>query len=450
MEVEPSSLDGAGAAFALLEGEGGAGAGGAEGGQHANNVSSSAVGTAEPCGVRSDPWSTGAGDPWSAGGAGTSRKRAKSRSREGPDVPDRSDVASGSSTAACPGPGAQAAASPGAASGADSFEIGTPPDGMSSGMFSHFLGTVKEQLTSDISKTVAETLDTKFTAFGKICEKQFIEQKRDIVQLKGSVEDMDGRLGTLEQETAANSESVEGMQDKVRALEKQMGEMRCHLNLAQRTERVEPVVPDTSWSRAPDGSLIRLSANGLVARAEMQKLLEVIVEASGKNIKDEHGDLFTCITNAPLARTHLYRSRGTDGIAATTVAHVLGSLRMANGRWKEHAVMGVDGSRLQAYIGNDRTEKQNAEARLGKLYMAELKTHFPDCNLSFQKRTNEVLDEWVVITRVTMPIKGTPALDANPDVLDGKYSETLLRRCFKAATTEAGGSASSVRWQSVV
>ena len=214
---------------------------------------------------------------------------------------------------------------------------------------------------------------------------------------------MGGRLGTLEQENAANSESVEGMQDKVRAVEKQLGEMRCHLNLAQRTERVEPVVPDTSWSRAPDGSLIRLSANGLVARAEMQKLLEVIVEASGKKIKDEHGDLFTCITNAPFARTHLYRSRGTDGIAATTVAHVLGSLRMANGRWKEHAVMGVDGGRLQAYIGNDRTEKQNAEARLGKLYMAELKKHFPDANLSFQKRTNEVLDEWVVIARVTIP-----------------------------------------------
>ena len=78
MEVEPSSLDGAGAAFALLEGEGGAGAGVVEGGQHVSTVSSSAVGAAEPGPVRSDPWSTGAGDPWSAGGAGTSRKRAKS------------------------------------------------------------------------------------------------------------------------------------------------------------------------------------------------------------------------------------------------------------------------------------------------------------------------------------------------------------------------------------
>jgi len=163
-------------------------------------------------------------------------------------------------------------------------------------MFSHFLGTVKEQLTSDISKTVADTLDTKFTAFSKICEKQFIEQKRDLVHLKGSVEDMDGRLGNLEQESAVSSESVGEMQDKMQALEKQMVEMRHHLNLAQRTEHVGPVIPDSSWSRA----------------------------------------------------------------------------------------------------------------------------------------------------------QGTPALDANPGVLGGKYSDALLRRCLKAAASEAGGSASSVQWQSVV
>ena len=386
----------------------------------------------------------------SAGGAGTSRKRAKSRSREGPDVPDRSDVASGSSAAACPGPGAQAAASPGAASGADSFEIGTPPDGMSSGMFSHFLGTVKEQLTSDISKTVADTLDTKFTAFSNICEKQFIEQKRDLVHLKGSVEDMDGRLGNLEQEIAVNSESVGEMQDKMQALEKQMVDMRHHLNLAQRTEHVGPVIPDSSWSRAPDGTLIRISADGPVARAEAQKLLETIVDASGKRAKDDHGDLFACITSSPFARTHLFRCRGAALLAATTVSHILGSLKNANGEWQLHTVTGTDGGRLRAYIGGDRTQKQTAEARLGKLFVAQLKQHFPDARLFFEKRTNEVLEEWVAIARVTIPIKGTPALDANPGVLGGKYSDALLRRCLKAAASEAGGSASSVQWQSVV
>ena len=176
-----------------------------------------------------------------------------------------------------------------------------------------------------------------------------------------------------------------------------------------------------------------------------------MVVRSGKSFDHDGGPNIRCVSTADFARTHIYRCTGSVGLGSTTANHIFASLKDAAGTWTEHFTTDTAGSRARVYIGGDRTEKQAAEARLGKNMLSQLKKRYPQASIVFRKHSGEILAGWIPNVKNSIPIKGEPHLECNPDaVAASDFDEDRIKECFRAATSESGSSPANIRWASLV
>ena len=272
MEVEPSSLDGAGAAFALLEGEGGAGAGANAGEAHTGGEV-----------VRgADPWTVA--DLWKPHAEGIPNSASADRGGE------RGASSSSGLRSTTPAPGKRRAYSPRhhvlSPQGSQAAAVPSEAPGafITARAFQHSMSTFQEnfgKMFKQMAKEVVEDSQKKHEKIQKQVDMQGVALSRveaNHDQLAGQVDEMHGQIARMEVATR---------------------ELQRELLVARQTAPVPPLRGEGAWDRDPDGTVFRLSAGTTVARAQMERLMEKLVAEAGVPREGEDATRLRCTTKSP-------------------------------------------------------------------------------------------------------------------------------------------------------
>ena len=199
-------------------------------------------------------------------------------------------------------------------------------------------------------------------------------------------------------------------------------ELQRELLVAKSTATVPPIRAGGPWDRELDGTVFRLSAGAIVARAEFEALMEkILVDANIPRV-GSHAPVFRCTTKNPFGRSFHFQCEGLATTAARFVSKVWGALRSENGVWKNYTVEAQDGANVRAYGALDSSPKQAAEERIGKKFARFLQRvpALEKRHVEFNKARRTIIVDWRDVARITCPER-----DKN-EIMCGKEALTQL------------------------
>ena len=168
------------------------------------------------------------------------------------------------------------------------------------------------------------------------------------------------------------------LEDRVSKMEAKLRAQEAHL---QKTDKeiatfsaADPVkaVRDDAWDRAPDFTVLKLNANSMVAKSQVQSVIADWLSEAGCD-----GDKAK-LEGPALGKAFSLQFGGDTVLAARRAKKAHASLRGSDGSWKEHKVRAPSGEEVDLYVGIDKSPKQQQTESCGKRLLKHLQAKHPE------------------------------------------------------------------------
>ena len=213
------------------------------------------------------------------------------------------------------------------------------------------------------------------------------------------------KLGAVEKELQSldsritSSEQSQGLlQGQLQHLTKKYDEMAKSIEMAEATPAQG--VPDSSWDRIPDGTILRINAAEPIYKPDMLLAIErLLAEHKGQYVVSGAHD--------QASRNYTIKFTGLAGVAKTRVQRALASTRRFDGQWEKYeAKVDGDGSNGGAHrdvrvsVSEDKSNKQLARERAGRRMRTILTDMYPDKKFFFNRETGKISSNWIPLAKL--------------------------------------------------
>ena len=262
---------------------------------------------------------------------------------------------------------------------------------------SGLLVTKTDGISSDIGAMRAE-VNTRFEA---------IESRMD----KGEkcVLDMSSKLDAQEQKLAEALSRISVLELSSKQIEDKSKSLEQRVVVAERADPAPRVAP--SFDRQADPTVIKVNSKSYVSKDSVLGQIDILADRVGMD-RDRY-----LVKGDPVSKFFTVQFKGTPSIAAAAVSTLLGTLKLGDGEWERVLVQAPGGSRVQIYLGPDKSPKQvKTEILTKKTYSILQAAGVKD--LTLNRRRGQVLQDWEPLALVEVTSQDEASLLWNAELRD--------------------------------